>query len=295
MVANAPRAAGPRPIDAHVHIFSPEIVADREPFLAADGWFGQLYAKPTARLATADDLIGSMDAAGIEISVVCGFPWRDAGRCDDQNAVMAEAARRFPHRIRWLAIVNPALPGAAGRAADWLATGASGVGELNADAQGFALDDPRALPAIAEVTRAAGKPLLLHTSEPVGHRYPGKGSATPDRILSALELLPATPVVLAHWGGGLPFYELMPEVHALTRHVVYDSAASTYLYRFDIFRTVVGLAGADRVMFATDYPVLRQTRFLERVQELERDEQVAGAILSGNARRVFGIATEEPA
>ena len=84
---------------------------------------------------------------------------------------------------------------------------------------------------------------MLHASEPVGHRYPGKGTATPDRLLQVYRALPDLPVVLAHWGGGLPFYELMPEVAALTRNVVYDTAASTYLYRPAVFRTVLDVVG----------------------------------------------------
>jgi predicted TIM-barrel fold metal-dependent hydrolase len=96
-------------------------------------------------------------------------------------------------------------------------------------------------------------------------------------------------VVLAHWGGGLPFYELMPEVHAVTRNVVYDSAATTYLYRQPVFEHVTALAGSDRVLFASDYPILRQDRLLRRVERSMGEQPGFGELVGGNADRVYGL------
>jgi predicted TIM-barrel fold metal-dependent hydrolase len=105
-----------------------------------------------------------------------------------------------------------------------------------------------------------------------------------------LERFPEIVVVAAHWGGGLPFYELMPEVAAVTRNLVYDSAASTYLYRFSVFRVAVDLVGVERVLFASDFPVLKQGRFLERVRrESGLTEQELVLVLSENARRVYRL------
>jgi predicted TIM-barrel fold metal-dependent hydrolase len=129
---------------------------------------------------------------------------------------------------------------------------------------------------------------LLHASEPLGHAYPGKGAATPDRIAALLAAEPETRFVLAHWGGGLPFYELMPEVAALTRNVVYDTAASTYLYRPAVFRSVLDMVGPERVLWASDHPVLNMGRFLRRTRaaaNLRPDE--VGPVLGGNAARVY--------
>ncbi|MDP9375226.1 MAG: amidohydrolase family protein, partial [Chloroflexota bacterium] len=130
-------------------------------------------------------------------------------------------------------------------------------------------------------------PLLLHASEPVGHAYPGKGTATPDRLLRFLAAYPDLRVVAAHWGGGLPFYELMPEVAAATRNLWYDSAASTYLYHFAVFPRVAALAGPERILWGTDFPLLRQAPFLRRTRESGLDGPALAAVLGGNARRLF--------
>jgi predicted TIM-barrel fold metal-dependent hydrolase len=97
-------------------------------------------------------------------------------------------------------------------------------------------------------------------------------------------------VVLAHWGGGLPFYELMPEVAAATARVVYDTAASTYLYRPAVFRAVLDVVGPERVLWGSDHPVLSLGRFLRRTRKLAGllpEEE--GPVLGGNARRVYGL------
>lgn len=280
-------------VDGHVHIFAPDVAAGRERYRQRDHWFDELYASPRATIATADDLIASMDGAGIDVSVACGFPWRDPGLCREHNAYMAEASRAHPNRIAWLGIVVPGDPGAAADAEQCFREGARGIGELNADAQGFDFAEPRALAPLVEVCRAYSKPILVHVSEPLGHRYPGKGTAWPQRLTRFLEAFPDQVVVAAHWGGGLPFYELMPEVAELAKNVVYDSAASTYLYRFDVFRTVVGIVGAHRVLLASDYPVLRQRPFLDRVRRAGLRADELGLVLGHNAARVFGLPLPE--
>ena len=236
------------------------------------------------------ELMSAMDGAAVALAVVCGWPWLDPGLCREHNDYLAAAANASNGRLAWLGIVAPASPDAAAETERCLALGASGIGELNADAQGVDIAQPGLLADVAAVLIAADRPLLLHASEPVGHRYPGKGTATPDRLLTFLAANPDLRVVLAHWGGGLPFYELMPEVAALTRNVVYDTAASSYLYRPEVFRAVLDITGRERVLWASDHPVLGMGRFLERTRRLAaiRPDEWA-PVMGDNARRVYRL------
>ena len=137
-------------------------------------------------------------------------------------------------------------------------------------------------------------PIMAHVSEPVGHDYPGKGTATPPRILAFLEQHPDLRFVAAHWGGGLPFYEMMPEVGMALRNVTYDTAASTYLYRPEIFDIVTRITGPDRVLWGSDYPVLGQRRFLRKARSI-LDDATARAVVGANAARVYGLRVTEVA
>ena len=281
-------------IDSHTHVFPDEVCQDRARFLDRDGWFGTLYENPKAKLATVEQLLASMDERGIDGAVMCGFPWSDPGLCRYHNDYMADAAHRYSDRLRWLATVAPSQAREAAKEAELqIERGAAGLGELNADAQGFNLSEPGSLDEIVGTCLEAGKPLMVHVSEPVGHAYPGKGTATPDKLLVFLEAFPELQVIAAHWGGGLPFYELMPEVRHVAANVIYDSAASTYLYQFDIFPIAERLVGAERIVLGTDYPLLRQDRFFNRVQQLEWPSEASLAmIVGGNAQHLFGFPAE---
>ena len=277
-------------VDAHTHAFPPEWIADRVNHCRRDRWFGDLYEAPTAKMIDAVELMSAMDCAGVALAIACGWPWLDPGLCREHNDYLADAAHASNGRLAWLGIVAPASPDAAVETERCLALGASGIGELNADAQGVDIAQPGLLADVVAVLIAADRPLLLHASEPVGHRYPGKGTATPDRLLSFLAANPDLRVVLAHWGGGLPFYELMPEVAALTRNVVYDTAASSYLYRPGVFRTVLDIAGRERVLWASDHPVLGMGKFLQRTRRLAAIHPDERALVMGdNARRVYRL------
>lgn len=277
-------------MDAHVHVFPPDLARDRSPYLARDRWFELLYTNPKALLATAESLIEAMDRAGVDHAVICGFPWSDPALCHEHNDYMADAVRRYPNRLSWMGIAVPTHESSTHEARWCFEHQAVGIGELNADAQQFDWREAEALRPLAELCREAGRPIMLHASEPVGHHYPGKGTATPDKLLAFFEHFPDLPVIAAHWGGGLPFFELMPEVAAACANVSYDCAASTYLYRPRIFRSVLDIVGPERVIFGSDYPVLRMDRFLNRVLQLEwRDEAERSAVLGGNARRVFKL------
>lgn len=135
---------------------------------------------------------------------------------------------------------------------------------------------------------------MLHASEPHGHRYPGKGTATPERLLPFVAAHPNLTIVFAHWGGGLPFHELMPEVAAMTANVVYDTAASTYLYRPAVFRAVLEVVAPTRVLWGSDHPVLGMGRFLRRtLRDANLTEQEIPLVFAENAARVYHL--PEPA
>ena len=299
MVAHAgrddPSPAGSRPrpvvVDAHVHAFPDEVIASRDDLVRRDHWFGQLYANPKALLTNGDQLLDSMSLAGVDHSVICGFPWSDPELCRRNNDWMAAISATSSGSLSWLGIVVPQHPSAAREAERCFAMGAVGIGELNADGQGFDLMDRSTLAALATTCVAAGRPILLHATEPVGRGYPGKGTATPDRLLHFLAANQGLDVVLAHWGGGLPFYELMPEVGSLCQRVRYDTAASPYLYRHDILRAAVDLIGPERILWGSDFPVLGQNRFLRRTLSTELESDSLRRIIGGTAIETYHLPT----
>ena len=81
----------------------------------------------------------------------------------------------------------------------------------------------------------------------------------------------------------------MPEVPEVIRNVYFDTAASPLLYQPEVFSAVVGLVGANKVLFGTDYPLVGHQRLLEQVQQASLDPAARQSILSGNAARLLGL------
>jgi predicted TIM-barrel fold metal-dependent hydrolase len=277
-------------IDFHTHIFPDEVRAARGEYIERDSWFGTLYEDPKHKLASAVDVVRSMEAAGVDRTVVFGFPWRDGKLCAWHNDYIIDSVRRFPDKLIGFACVQPLDAKDAQELARCLDAGLMGLGELGPDGQRFDIEDRRILQASAEVLMQYDRPLLTHASEPMGHTYAGKGQTFPWKLIKLARNFPELKIVMAHWGGGLPFYELMPEVRDDLRNVYYDSAASTYLYRFDIFPVVSRITGADRILWGTDYPLLSQARMLERVRKCGLAKEELEAVLGGNAARLLRLA-----
>lgn len=276
-------------IDFHTHIFPDEVRASRDEYLERDVWFGTLYEDPKHKLASAEDVVRSMEEAGVDRTVVFGFPWRDAKLCAWHNDYLIDAVRRYPDKLIGFACVQPLDAKDAVELARCLDAGLMGLGELGPDGQKFDIEDKRILEASAEVLIHYDRPLLTHSSEPMGHAYAGKGQTLPWKLLKLARNFPELKIVMAHWGGGLPFFELMPEIGDSLKNVYYDSAASAFLYKFEVFPIVAKLIGAERILWGTDYPLLSQAKMLKKVRESGLSEDELGLVLGGNAARLLRL------
>jgi len=277
-------------IDFHTHIFPPYIRDHRERYCARDPWFNELYSNPRASMASAEDLIAEMDTSGVDISVAFSFGWTDIGLIEETNSYVIDSMRHYPNRIYGMAVLQPTIGIQAVRELERCArAGMIGLGELMPHGQGYKLSDITLLMPVMEVVREHQLLVLSHCSEPVGHPYPGKGNVSLQDIVTFLTAFPDVRFVAAHWGGGLPFYALMPEIQLITANVWYDTAATVYLYRQDIFPIAANLVGADRILFASDYGLLRQRRIIDHIAQSGLDDQAVKMVLGGNAQRLLGL------
>ncbi len=279
-----------RRIDFHTHIFPPEVQRQRERYCVRDPWFNELYGNPRTVMVTAEDLIAEMDASGVDVSVTFSFGWRDPGLIEETNSYVIDAMRRYPGRLYGMAVLQPTAGTRAVHELERCAqAGMIGLGELMPHGQGYRLSDVALLAPVMDVVRQHQLLVLSHCSEPVGHNYPGKGNVSLPDIVSFLTAFPDIRFIAAHWGGGLPFYTLMPEIQHLTANVWYDTAATVYLYRQDIFSVAVQLVGAERILFASDYGLLRQRRIIDHIAQAGLDADTVEKILGGNAQKLLGL------
>src|SRR5579884_1447936 len=277
-------------IDIHTHIFPPHICQQRELYCARDPWFNALYGNSHVRLASAEDLISEMDDSGVDVAVTFSFGWTDPGLIEETNSYVIEAMQRYAGRIYGMAVLQPTAGARAVHELERCAkAGMIGLGELMPHGQGYRLSDISLLIPLMEIVRYYDLLVLSHCSEPVGHSYPGKGDVSLQDVVTFLTGFPDVRFIAAHWGGGLPFYCLMPEIQRITANVWYDTAASIYLYRSTIFPIAIKLVGVERILFGSDYGLLRQRRVINHIRQSGVDDEAAAMILGKNAQRILNI------
>ncbi|MCL0100036.1 amidohydrolase family protein [Dehalococcoidia bacterium] len=277
-------------VDFHTHILPPEFQNLRSEFINIDATFSDLLRNPTAKIATAEDLIEAMDRDGVDVSVIMGFGWTDHGVARASNDYIINSVAKYPTRLRGFAGINPSWGDIAidevERCAD---AGLLGIGEMHPDTQQFDLGSSTFMQPLMEIVHSLELMVTTHCSEPVGHSYGGKGTVRPEVLWQFIQAFPNATIICAHWGGGLPFYALMPEVRKSLQNVYFDTAASPFLYDKDVFQVVASLIGVEQILFASDYPVLNAGRLIRQLETSGLAQDKRDAIAYGNATRLLKL------
>jgi predicted TIM-barrel fold metal-dependent hydrolase len=79
----------------------------------------------------------------------------------------------------------------------------------------------------------------------------------------------------------------MPEVPGVLKNVYLTRLSLSLLP--SIYTEVIRLAGSEKVLFGTDYPVMPPSRLFKEIDGLCLDSGDREALLGGNARRLLGI------
>ncbi len=275
-------------IDFHTHIFPPWVRERRNEYIKRDPCFSLLYSQPKAKLATAEELIASMDEAEVDLSIVLNIGWVSQELCMETNNYILDSISRYSDRLIGFCSVQPKAGDVAIIELERCAqAGARGVGEMRPDVQGFDLTDKTFMKPLVDVAVERDLIFLTHSSEPVGHQYIGKGEITPAILYSFIVNFPDLKLVCAHWGGGLPFYALMPGVARALPNVFFDTAATIFVYQARIFKQVSDIIGSDKILFGTDYPLISQNRTIAQIQSLKLAAEDKAKILGSNAQKLL--------
>jgi len=277
-------------IDFHTHVFPPFFRNERPALFSGEPAFESIYRPPQAKLAGVRELIGNMDEEEIDRSVIFGFPWEKEENYRRHNDYIIEAVQLYPDRLTGFCCFSPLTPGGPEETERCLKAGLKGVGELAIYGSGLSFEAVHALKEVLDLCSRFDVPFLLHTNEPVGHQYPGKAPMTLDQIYGFLKAYPKNRIILAHWGGGIFFYALMKkEVREVLGNVWFDTAASPYLYTPDIYRIAGEVIGFEKILFGTDYPLLKAQRYFKEMASAGLSSRAMEQIKGLNAEEVLGL------
>ena len=277
--------------------------------------------------------LAAMDAAGIDMQVLSmagpGVEEFDlpTGRAlaRDINDELAAAIARHPKRFAGLATLAYGDPEGAATELERAVTklGLKG-GKLNSHVGGEYLDH-RKYRVLWETAEGLGVPMMLHPKDPppavlsVLSDYPGLAQAAWgfafDAATHSLRLIasglfdacPALKIVLGHLGEAIPFwlwridnhFARSPATVALQRrpseYFLDNFLVSTSgMFHDPQFQCVYQTLGAERILFAVDYPyepMEQGARFIEGIVIPEADKR---KICSGNATMLLGLKASEP-
>jgi uncharacterized protein len=232
-----------------------------------------------ARGTTLEQLIDEMDAAGVEKGILC------SGYSGPGDLEWVTAARdKYPERFALSHVVDPREGMKAVRLAERLVR-----------SEGFALirmmglqtrlyyNDPAYYPVYAKCVEL-GVPVGLNVGFP-GPRVPSKYQ-DPLPVDDVCCFFPELAVVLQH--GGEPWADTCVKLMVKWPNVRYMTSAIAPRY---IPRAIIDYAntrGADRVMFASDYPLLTHERCMREARALPfKDQDRFAKFVAGNAQALF--------
>lgn len=272
-------------IDAHTHLFPADVIRMRDRIVASDLRFSLLYTNPKARMVDETALTRYMAGEQIDRAVITAFPFKDRGLITACNDYILDVARRDPKLIPFAMVDVEDETFALTEAERSFHTGARGIGELAFYESGFGEKERKGLDIIADYAQMNGLPLMIHVNEQVGHAYHGKTKMDFQELVTLVGTHPGLVTILSHLGGGICFYEFMPEIKKAFARVYYDLAAVPLLYTKEIYGFVTQCM-PDKVLFGSDYPLLSYKRYARDMGLLEKEDRQK--LLHLNARNLFG-------
>jgi len=297
---------GKHPIwDSHVHLFPEEIYRNWDKYAARDKGFGLVTRKPDDGKGTEEawanvsEALVAADKAGVQGLAMQGWYWNDDGLMTMHNDYMADAFHKHPDRLVGFASINPKFgERAIAEIERCVCLGFSGIGELGPGANGYDFNDSDFL-TVLECAQHFSLPVCIHCGEPVGHIYAGRDTTPFAPLPDVAKRFPDLKLILAHMGGGLPFYAMNPKLQDSLRNVYYDTAANPLLYDIRSIKAVISMVGAEKLLYGSDFPLLlypsrsREMDFSLFLSDIRDNaalsEEESALFLSDNFRKLLYI------
>jgi len=260
-----------RAVDFHAHAF-PDGLAPRA-LSRIEGLSGIISVLDGSISA----LLASMDAAGIEQSVILSIATRPA----QYASILAWSKKVVSNRIIPFPSVSPADPQAAENVRVAAEEGFRGL-KFHPYYQDFDLDDEEMDPVYAAMEER-GLICICHTG--FDHAYPFVRRADPSRVRNVLQRFPRLAFVATHLGAWRDWERAEKELPGANLWI--DTSYSLEFMSPEDARRLILCFPSDRVLFGSDSPWADQGRSLALLKSLSLGASREEAITSANARALL--------
>lgn len=258
-------------IDIHTHVYPDDIAQKATDSVKSFYEIGG--ADMDGKVST---LLRQGDAAGISQFVILPVAIRP-DRVRGINQYILEQTALQPRFIGF-GTVHAAMDGI-GDEVDWIVKqGLRGI-KMHPDSQRFSIDDLRLYP-MYEAARGR-LPIMLHMGD---HRY---DYSHPIKLRKILDNFPGLQVIAAHFGG-YAMYETACDLLKDTGCVFDVSSSLMFLPEGEAER-YIGIYGAERMAFGSDYPLWNPTVELDRFMQLKLTDTQFEQILHKTAERILKL------
>ncbi|MBE7030357.1 MAG: amidohydrolase [Ruminococcaceae bacterium] len=253
-------------IDTHTHIF-PDKIAEK-----ATAFVGDYYHYPTHGNGTIADLLTSASSAGVEKLLV----FSSATKAEQVESVNTFIAENISDTIAGFGSMHPDYTEFEKEIERMLSMGLKGI-KLHPDFQHFDIDDPRMYP-IYEA--AQGKLTFIFHVGDKNYDY-----SSPRRLAKVMKDFPNLTVIGAHLGGHSRWDEALDCL--IGRNLYIDTSSVHQQLDNASIVNIIRKHDINRVLFATDYPLMRHDVALEKFFALGLSSGENEKILYENAQKLL--------
>lgn len=258
-------------LDVHAHIFPDKIAAK------VVGSLEEYYNFHWRGNGTVDDLLSSMDDAGVEKAVVFSCATRPEQVMPANDYLMMVQAQ-YPERFIAMGTLHPDLPEIAGEIRRIRQGGVHGI-KLHPDFQRIYIDEPAMMRLYGMLD--GSMPLMIHMGDS------RTDFSSPYRLKRVLDNFPQLKIIAAHFGGYSEWEQVWK--HLVGRNVWFDTSSSIFMLGAENAAEIVRAHGVDKILFASDYPAARHDAAIADVLAMNLSEEENELIFYRNAERIFGL------
>lgn len=263
--------------DAHVHVY-PDAIADR-----ARVALGKFYSFDVPGKGTYDGYLAECrenSTTGFLLFSVATTA-HQVKSINDYIADRMHAARQAGYEAVGFAAMHQDFDEVEVELDRAISLGLTGI-KIHPDIQRFDLLDPR----MYRICEAAEGRLIINFhmgDDREEYRY-----SEPKKLARLLERFPRLTVIASHLGGYKAWDEAAEYLYG-NPSVWYDNSSALWAMTPERAYEITKACGVDRVMFGTDFPVMKIGQYLDLFNLETFGQAEREAILYGNAKRLFSL------
>lgn len=258
-------------IDTHAHIY-PDKIAEK-----ASASISDFYDVAMTSNGTIASLLELEKRAGVSKCLVHSVA-TTPGQVQKINDFIIESQNQYPDQLIGFATMHPDFPNIEREVERVIKAGLRGI-KLHPDFQKFMIDEDRA----CKIYEAAeGRLVMLFHIGDSRYEY-----SRPERLARILDWFPKLDVIGAHFAG----YSVWDDaIKALAgKRLWVDTSSSMFKLSSDQVRHLIDIYGADKVLFASDYPMWDPKEELERLNQIPLTDEEKEMILHTNAEKLLQL------